>query len=133
VAWVGDATFQIGKDAEITATTQTLNTGVTKGGPGTDSPIYIGTEETTAMIKPALNEGFLLLTRFVLQQRKIVSGVSWVNETGTIAPLPGATGKYKNVYGHYTLHGPFGPAVPHTEVGIMGWNGQFHGNICGIE
>ena len=115
------------------ATTETVNTGVKKGGPGTTDKVWIGTELTTVTFESGY--GFLLPTQFTA-----VQPVGLVNETGTIAPIPGSTGKFADVHGHFTSHGPFGFGVPLPEgypfgyipVGL-GWIGEYHGNICGIH
>jgi hypothetical protein len=132
--WKGEITFTIGSGVPLHGTTETINTGVKKGVPGDPAdPVYIGTEETTVVLDNQAG-GFVLVTRFVTPQKMFnATGLGWVNETGTIAPVPGDQGKFKNVYGHYTLRGPFGPGVPHLPDGIMGWTGEYHGNICGVD
>ncbi len=131
--WKGEISLTVGNGAPLHGATETINTGIKKGGPGSGEPVYIGTEETTVVFDNQAGS-FLLVTRFVAVQHGVdTTGVGWVNETGTIAPAPGEEGNFKNVYGQYTLRGPFGPAVPHEPDGIIGWTGEYHGNICGLD
>ena len=131
--WKGEISISIGGGPTLHGTTETINTGVKKGGPGTTEPVYIGTEETTVVLDNQAGS-FMLMTRFVAPQHGFdATGVAWVNERGTIAPVPKDESMFKNAYGHFTLRGPFGPAVPHLPDGILGWNGEYHGNICGIN
>lgn len=128
--FVGTASFTFENGQ---ATTTTVNTGVKKGGPGTTDKVTIGTELTTVRF----DSGSLVMpTQFTA-----VQPVGRVNETGTIAPNPEGPGKFANVHGHFTSHGPFGFGVPLPEVeppagfiwiGI-GWIGEYHGNICGLD
>ncbi len=129
--WAGVASFSFDNRE---ATTKTINTGVQKGGPGTDSNVTIGTELTTVSFDSS--DGFLLFTHFV----GVHGEEGRVNETGTIAPIPGNTGKYANVHGHFTSHGPFGPSVqvpdgyPFGNVPLnIYWFSDYHGEICGIN
>ncbi len=137
--WLGVASFNIESGQ---ATTVTTNKGLKRGTAGDLETLpWIGTEETTVEFSPGV--GFSLLTSFVAP----ASPEGKVNEKGTIAPLPGATGKYENVYGHFTLHGPAGPVTagdfgspllppgyPFNQIPLwFGWQGEYHGNICGIE
>ncbi len=134
MVWKGEITFTIGNGAPLHGTTETINTGAKKGGPGDPlAPTWIGTEETTVVLD---NQGgsFMLLTRFTAPQTQAnQTGAGWVEERGTIAPAAGENGAFKDVYGHFTLHGPFGPGVPHADDGIIGWTGEYHGNICGVK
>ncbi len=127
-AGIASFSFENGK-----ATTKTVNTGVKKGGPADPTAkVLIGTELTTVTFESG---SFLLPTQFTA-----VQPVGRVNETGTIAPNPESPGKFANVHGHFTSHGPFGFGVPLPEgypfgyiaVGL-GWIGEYHGNICGID
>ncbi len=117
-----------------TATTTTVNTGVKKGGPfEPTAKVWIGTELTTVTFESG---SFVLPTQFTA-----VQPVGRVNETGTIAPNPESPGKFANVRGHFTSNGPFGIAVPLPEIDPpagfiwlgIGWIGEYHGNICGID
>jgi hypothetical protein len=139
IGWAGIGTFSFGKNDTLEATTQTITTGVKKGGPGTTSNVFMGAELTT--VKSESGEGFLLFTQFVAEHDPFdPSAPARVNETGTIAPIPGSTGKFANVHGHFTSHGPFGAAISPPEgypfgyipLGL-GWIGEYNGNICGIE
>lgn len=138
--WKGEITFTIGKGIPITGTTETILTGVKKGGPADPAmPVYMGTEETTVKVdaKPGIPAGsFVLLTRFVTPQKSFyATGVGDITETGTIVPAADA-GDFRTVYGHFVLRGSYGPAVavPSTiPTGILGWVGEYQGNICGVE
>ncbi len=130
--FVGTASFSF---ANGNATTTTVNTGVKKGGPpDPTAKVWIGTELTTVIFDSG--DGFLLPTQFVA-----VQSVGRVNETGTIAPIPGSQGEFADVHGHFTSHGPFGFGVPLPDVALpdgyiwvgIGWIGEYHGNICGID
>ncbi len=137
--WIGVASFNI---ESTPANTVTKPLGLKRGTSGDPETLpWIGTEETRVEFSPGV--GFTLLTSFVAP----ASHDGKVNEKGTIAPLTGATGKYENVYGHFTLHGPAGPVTagsPLLPPGYpwdpslyfplwFGWTGEYHGNICGID
>ena len=138
--WIGEITFTIGNGTPMTGTTETILTGVKKGGPADPTaPVYMGTEETAVKVaaKPLTAAGsFVLLTRFVTPQKSFyASGVGQITETGTIVPAADA-GVFKNVWGQFVLRGSYGPAVsvpPQIPTGILGWVGEYHGNMCGVE
>jgi hypothetical protein len=138
--WKGEITFTIGNGLPLVGTTETILTGVKKGGPSDPSaPVYMGTEETTVKVeaKPGTPaSSFVLLTRFVSPQKSFyANGVGEITEIGTIAPTADA-GVFRNAYGHFVLRGSYGPAVsvpPHIPAGILGWVGEYHGNICGVD
>lgn len=117
------------------ATTETRNLGVKKGGPADPTArVWIGTELTTVTLESG--NGFLMPTQFTA-----VQSVGLVNETGTITAIPGSTGKFANVHGHFTSHGPFGFGVPLPDMDApagyvwvgLGWIAEYRGNICGIK
>lgn len=124
-AWIGDGEFTFGKGPVLKATIVDRNTGMKKA----EGNTWIGTETATWTFNK--DDSFQLITRFVTQHMNDPLGVYRVNETGTIA---NGTGTYKNVYGHFTVHGPFGPGVPgSTPPGTWNWTSEYHGNICGID
>jgi hypothetical protein len=135
--WKGEITFTIGNGLPTTGTTETILTAVKKGGPDDPTaPVYMGTEETTVRVaaKPGVPaSSVVLLTRFVTPQKSFyTNGVGEITETGTIAPAADA-GVFRNAYGHFVLRGSYGPAVAHLPGSMLGWVGEYHGNMCAVE
>ena len=131
-AWVGAGVFTFGKGQPRTATIVDKNTGMKLGhDPTSGKNVWIGTETATWTFDDSPNDSFQLITRFVTEHMIDPSGVFRVNESGTIA---NGTGMFQNAYGHFTVHGPFGPGVPGPgEPGQMNWSSEYHGEICGIK
>ena len=129
-AWIGSGELTVGRDV-LHATINDVNTSVVK-----DGDVWRGTE--TATFDFGSGNTVDLLTDFVTEHMNDAaagSGVFHVNEIGTFAH---GTGVFKNVYGHFSSQGPFGPKVklPDTikpaEGADMFWIGQYHGMICGL-
>lgn len=133
VEWQGTAEVTIGKNQPMPGTTVTINK-ETKGDPFDQTRAYSGREETTI----TLNGGgkIVLQTRFVVPARPDPKLVWWVNETGSIMPAE-EEGKFAEIHGRVTIHGPFGPGLlpsppPPSYAGID-WIGEIRGNICGVK
>ena len=73
---------------------------------------------------------FDLVSHFTSPHQTFKDGFAVINESGTVG---NGTGRFANVSGHFTAHGIYGPAVPHSPDSPVGDVGSMDGNICGVS
>ena len=116
LAWIGEASFTINGET-LQATSITTNTGVSKGGPTTTDMTWIGTETTALTFEDGSTMD--LLTNFRTVHNDDIARF-YVIENSDIA---NGTETFEGVFGRLTSHGSFA---------FFHWEGEFHGNICGL-
>jgi len=128
-AWLATGNFYIdGKPYRISLVD--INTSFADGG-----DVWTGTEAVT--IDFGKGDKLLMSAEFVAEHMNDAassSGVFHINEIGTFTK---GSGRFKNAYGHWTMQGPFGPAVPLPIAPLPAantyWIGQYDGMLCGIK
>lgn len=129
--WQGVGDFAVGRKAWHT----TLNVDTLSVVDGGDT--WTGTEALAFDFgKHNILQGFGTFVTEHMTDPGGSGGVFHINEEG---PFLKGKGIFKNVYGHWTMQGPFGPGVklpdniqPPPDAGWF-WIGQYHGTICGMS
>jgi hypothetical protein len=128
--WVATGTFTVGRKSNQVGVLA-VNTTFTDNG-----FIWTGTEQHTYDF--GHGNTFQSPADFVAEHVNdavSASGVFHIMEIGSISK---GTGIFEHAYGHWTMQGPFGPAVtlpgnihPGSDADGLFWIGQYHGTVCG--
>jgi hypothetical protein len=127
--WVSDVYFTIGGVVLPGTIVYSADDVVPKKTTTNPTNTFLGYEKGTVTLI-GITGTFDLVSHFSAPQQTAASGVSMLNESGT---LGNGTGVFAGISGHFTDHGIYGPSVPHKEGAIMGVTTTLEGTICGVD